>query len=155
MILLLVLIISVALQNTYLKGIHLTLFGGLPFNLNCPALCQVFQKVEKSHLYRSKEETTFQVHALQNHPKSKAFFNPISSWSEGGQVKTEENDIVEKTADQNGEHIAEIPVEVKIETSNGDHDIFHETGEEISNKDILNLMVKLQTNFKTSIVGSN
>ena len=27
-------------------------------------------------VYRSKEESSFQAHAVQNHPRSKAFFKP-------------------------------------------------------------------------------
>ena len=66
-------------------------------------------------VYRSKEETTFQVHALQNHPRSQVFFNPVP-WSEDQQVKTEQEGSIEKSVVNEEHHDPiEMPVEVKLE----------------------------------------
>ena len=48
---------------------------------------------KKSHLFRSKEEFTFQAHALQNHPQSQTLFHGLCQPKTS--VKTEEMKTVQ------------------------------------------------------------
>ena len=72
-------------------------------------------------VYRSKEESSFQVHAVQNHPKSKAFFkqdteyqNHVSEQDPQNKIQNDNYEIKdEEDYFSNDSH--NVPFEVKLE----------------------------------------
>ena len=72
-------------------------------------------------VYRSKEESSFQVHAVQNHPKSKAFFkqdtdyqNHVSEQHPQSKIQNDNYEIKdEEDYFSNDPH--NVPFEVKLE----------------------------------------
>ena len=77
-------------------------------------------------VYRSKEESSFQVHAVQNHPKSKAFFkqdtdyqNHVSERDPQSKIQNDNYEIKdEEDYFSNDPH--NVPFEVKLEPYNDD-----------------------------------
>ena len=77
-------------------------------------------------VYRSKEESSFQVHAVQNHPKSEAFFktqqdvdyqNPLTEQHPLSRISNDDKYEIKDEEDTFSNDPHDVPFEVKLETS--------------------------------------
>ena len=77
-------------------------------------------------VYRSKEESSFQVHAVQNHPKSKAFFKQDTDYQNQVSVQDPQSKIpndnyeIKDEEDYFSNDPHNVPFEVKLEPYNDD-----------------------------------